>query len=458
MTNRLAGGRVLARGARMRTEREVLGSILRPFRAVYRGHFVFAGSDARTRAVRVAYLTTTYPSVSHTFIRRELTELERQLGDVSRFAIRHTPYEIVDPDDQREDDQTFRALSQPPTRWARALLLRGLAHPLSSFKGLRRALELGFRSQRGMPRHVVYFAEALLLLDEMKRRGVEHVHVHFGTNPAAVANIMRVMGGPPYSFTVHGPDELDAPIGLRLGKKMEDASFVVAITDFCAGQLRRWVGHEHWDKIKVVHCTVGDEFFEESRPIDPGSRQLICVGRLSAQKGQLLLVDAFADAIEEGVDATLVLAGDGDLRPQIEALAERRGIVDRLRITGWISGDRVRKEIIASRALVLPSFAEGLPMVIMEAFALGRPVLSTYIAGIPELVVDKHNGWLIPSGSKPSIVAALREVMRTSVTELEQMAARGREAVRRHHYTPTETAKLAEHVKASVERDASSRG
>jgi colanic acid/amylovoran biosynthesis glycosyltransferase len=401
-------------------------------------------------AVRVAYLTTTYPSVSHTFIRRELTELERRLGAVSRFAIRHTPYEIVDADDQRENDQTFRALTQPPLRWMRALVRQGLVHPLRSLDGFRRALELGFRSQRGIPRHVVYFVEALLLLDEMNARGIEHVHVHFGTNPAAVANIMRAMGGPPYSFTVHGPDELDAPVGLGLGKKMEDAAFVVAITDFCAGQLRRWVGHEHWDKIKVVHCTVGDEFFEEAQPIDPESRQLVCVGRLSAQKGQLLLVDAFADAIEAGVDATLVLAGDGELRPEIEALASRRGIADRVRITGWISGDHVRREIIASRALVLPSFAEGLPMVIMEAFALGRPVLSTYIAGIPELVIDKHNGWLIPSGSKTAIVSALRAVMDTPVSVLEEMAERGREAVRRHHYTPTETAKLAQHIEASV--------
>lgn len=403
--------------------------------------------------MRVAYLTTTYPSVSHTFIRRELTELERQLGDVSRFAIRHTPYEIVDPDDRREDGKTFRALAQPASRWIRALTRRGLAHPIRTFGGLRRAVELGFRSQRGIARHVVYFAEALLLLDEMRDRKIEHVHVHFGTNPAAVANIIRIMGGPPYSFTVHGPDELDAPLGLQLGQKMEDASFVVAITDFCSGQLRRWVGHEHWDKIKVVHCTVGEEFFEESRSIDPESRQLVCVGRLSAQKGQLLLVEAFAEAVDSGIDMNLVLAGDGDMRPQIEALARRRGIEERVRITGWVSGEQVRQEILASRALVLPSFAEGLPMVIMEAFALGRPVLSTYIAGIPELVVDKQNGWLIPSGSKAAIVRALHELMETPVEMLETMAARGREAVRRHHYTRTETTKLAEYVRTSITRE-----
>lgn len=400
--------------------------------------------------MRIAYLTTTYPSVSHTFIRRELTHLETLVGEIARFAIRHTPYDIVDPDDAREDGKTFRVLSQPPERWLRAAL-QALKEPAKLLEGLRTTLALGRRSQRGLPVHLIYFAEALLLLDETRRRGIDHVHVHFGTNPTAVAQILRALGGPTYSFTVHGPDELDAPVGLSIGKKIEDAAFVVAITDFCSGQLRRWVGYEHWDKIRVVHCTVGDEFFGAAEPIPPESKALVCVGRLSAQKGQLLLVEAFADAVAEGLDAELVLAGDGDMREPIEALAQRRGVADRVRITGWISNAQVRREIKDARALVLPSFAEGLPMVIMEAFALGRPVLSTYIAGIPELVVDGENGWLIPSGSKPAIVEGLRRVMATPIATLEEMAERGRAAVRERHYTATETAKLAEHIRGVVQ-------
>jgi glycosyltransferase involved in cell wall biosynthesis len=401
--------------------------------------------------MRIAYLTTAYPSVSHTFIRRELLELEKQTGEVARFAIRDSPHDIVDPDDKREDGKTFRVLTQPVARWASALLKEGVAHPGRAVRGLRKAMKLGFRSERGLPRHLIYFAEALLLLDEMKAKQIDHVHVHFGTNPAAVAQIMHTMGGPSYSFTVHGPDELDAPRGFGLGPKISDSAFVVAITDFCAGQLRRWVGHEHWHKIHVVHCTVGDEFFGAAAPIDPASKSLVCVGRLSAQKGQLLLVEAFADAIDDGVDAQLVLAGDGDLRDEIEAYAARRGISDRLRITGWITGAQVREEILASRALVLPSFAEGLPMVIMEAFALQRPVLSTYIAGIPELVVDGDNGWLIPSGSAPRIRAAIAEVMKTPVATLNEMGRRGCEAVKKQHYTPTETTKLVDHIRQTVE-------
>jgi len=400
-------------------------------------------------AMRVAYLTNAYPSVSHTFIRRELTELERQVGDVARFSIRPSPYEIVDPDDRREDGKTFHVLSQPVARWARAAV-DGLKKPMRTLAGVRKALQLGRKSYRGLPRHAMYLAEAMVLLEEMQRQGVDHVHVHFGTNPTAVAAIMRAMGGPSYSFTVHGPDELDAPEAHKLGSKIEDSAFVVAITDFCAGQLRRWVGHDHWDKIQVVHCTVGDEFFEQARPIDPDSRQLVAVGRLSRQKGQVLLVEAFADAVDQGLDAQLVLAGDGDMRPQIEQLARERGIEDRLRITGWITGEQVREEILASRAMVLPSFAEGLPMVIMEAFALRRPVLTTYIAGIPELVVDGENGFLIPSGSPARITEALHRVMKTSVEDLDEMGRKGQEAVKRQHYTPIETAKLAEHIRRTL--------
>lgn len=408
--------------------------------------------------MRIAYLTTTYPSVSHTFIRRELCELERQVGEVARFAVRHTPYDIVDPDDAREDGKTFRILSQSRLRWLSTLARRGLGSPLATIAGLRKAVSLGRKSSRGLPVHGAYLLEAMMLLDEVRKRGIEHLHVHFGTNPAAVAQIMRAMGGPPYSFTVHGPDELDAPLGLKLGPKIEDAAFVVAITHYCAAQLRRWVSHEHWDKIRVVHCTVGDEFFEQAQPIDPNSKRLVCVGRLSPQKGQLLLVEAFADAIDRGADAELVLCGDGEMRSEIERIAAERGLGDRLRITGWISGEQVRKEILAGRALALPSFAEGLPMVIMEAFALGRPVLTTYIAGIPELVKDGSNGWLIPAGSRDAITDAILDVLRTPTAKLEQMAALGREAVREHHYTPTETARLADHVRESVADEQRRRG
>jgi colanic acid/amylovoran biosynthesis glycosyltransferase len=224
---------------------------------------------------------------------------------------------------------------------------------------------------------------------------------------------------------------------------------VVAISHYSAAQLRRWVGYAQWEKIRLVHCTVGEEFFEQAHPVDAQSRVLVCVGRLSPQKGQLLLIEAFADALDQGLEASLVLVGDGELRPEIEAIIAQRGIAPHVRITGWCDGPQVRRELLASRTLVLPSFAEGLPVVIMEAFALGRPVLSTYVAGIPELVRSGQNGWLVPAGSRQALTDAIINVMRTPTLELDRMAARGRELVRQLHYTPTETAKLAWHMRRS---------
>jgi colanic acid/amylovoran biosynthesis glycosyltransferase len=402
--------------------------------------------------MKVAYFTSMYPAVSHTFIRRELKEVERQLGEVARFAIRDTPHGVVDPDDIEENAKTFRLSSQPARRWARAFVKRGVARPAASLRGLAKALHLARHGHRGLVHHLAYFAEALLLLDEMAQRGVEHLHVHFGTNPAAVAQISRAMGGPPYSFTVHGPDELDAPLGFCLPSKIADSSFVVAITHYCSAQLQRWAHRGDWDKIQIVRCGVNADFLERAQPIDPASRVLVCVGRLAPQKGQLLLVEAFADALARGADAELVLVGDGELRDSIERAVESRGIRGKVRITGWVDEAGVRKELLAGRALVLPSFAEGLPVVIMEAFAVGRPVLSTFIAGIPELV-RPDNGWLVPAGSKEALTQAILTVLDTPVAELEAMAARGRAAVKEQHSVITEATKLAALILRGVQRE-----
>lgn len=390
--------------------------------------------------MQVAYLSNRYPAVSTTFIRRELLEVEKLMGSVERFSIRSSDLPLVDGGDESERSRTFEVLAQGPTAWARAL--RRLERPRSVVASFQKAIELGFRSERGMPYHLAYWAEAMVLVEELAARNVDHVHVHFGTNPTAVAQIVRALGGPSYSFTVHGPDEFDAPRGYGLGPKIRDSAFVVAISDYCAAQLRRWIPASEWNKIEVVHCGVDDDFFVEATPIEETNRNLVCVGRLCPQKGQQLLVEGFAEAIDRGVDATLTLVGDGDSREEIEAYAQRRGIADRLTITGWTDEAGVRKNLTQSRAFVLPSFAEGLPMVIMEAFSLHRPVLSTYVAAIPELVIDGENGWLIPAGSSSHIADGIQRIMDTPVAELRTMGERGCDRVRERHYQPTEAKKL----------------
>lgn len=392
--------------------------------------------------LKLAYLTTKYPSVSHTFIRRELREIEQRGHTILRVSIRRSDAKLVDSLDQDEDTKTIHCLAMPFSRHTLALLRTAFTRPVHFLNALRTTVAMGRRSDRGVLKHLAYLIEACTLLEIFRENAIQHIHVHFGTNPAAVARLIRRLGGPSYSFTVHGPDEFDAAIAFDLRGKIADAAFVVAITDYCAAQLRRWSKPSDWPKIHNVHCTVGDDFFVESEPITPDNRTFVCVGRLAPQKGQLILLEAFTKLIADGQDARLVFVGDGEMRSVIEERIATNHLEDKVEITGYVSEAVVRKHIAASRALALPSFAEGLPMVIMEAFAVGRPIISTYIAGIPELVRPKENGWLVPAGNIDRLASALNEVLETPVENLTKMATLGRDATYQQHHTVTEVDRL----------------
>jgi glycosyltransferase involved in cell wall biosynthesis len=177
---------------------------------------------------------------------------------------------------------------------------------------------------------------------------------------------------------------------------------------------------------------------------NPANRQLVCVGRLSEQKGQLLILQAVARLRGAGEAVQLVMAGDGPLRQSLEQYIRDNGLAEIVRVTGWVSGAQVRQLIQDSRAVVLPSFAEGLPVVIMEALALRRPVIATYIAGIPELVRPGENGWLVPAGNVDALVSGLKSVLDASPAQLEAMGQAGAEAVRQMHNIDIEARKLAQ--------------
>jgi glycosyltransferase involved in cell wall biosynthesis len=272
--------------------------------------------------------------------------------------------------------------------------------------------------------------------------GADQLHAHFGTNAAEVAMLAGVLGGPPFSFTVHGPEEFDKPQFLGLAEKMRRANAVFAISAYGRSQLWRWAALADWPKVRVVHCGLEADFFGDAAVPPSSAARLVCVGRLCEQKGQLLLVEAAALLAAEGLDFELVLAGDGEMRPDIEAAIERLGLAAKVRITGWISSAQVRNELAAARAMVLPSFAEGLPVVIMEALAVGRPVLSTYVAGIPELVRDGVEGWLFEAGSTAAAARAMRACLAATPEALAAMGQAGRERVLARHQIDTEAARL----------------
>jgi glycosyltransferase involved in cell wall biosynthesis len=402
------------------------------------------GKGDRPRAAgRIAYLVNQYPKVSHTFIRREILALENQGVVVERYALRGWDAEIADEQDRSEQARTRYLLTGGLPALAGAATAAFARAPLR----FARAAALALRTARGSPRpwpyHLVYLAEAARLAAWLRRSGASHLHAHFGTNSAEVAMLANALGGPSYSFTVHGPEEFDAPEALALEEKIRRARFVVAISSYGRSQLYRWSEHGAWAKIEVVHCGLDAAFHAATPAAALSPRRLVCVGRLCEQKGQLLLLDAMARVVRKGIPIELVLAGDGEMRAEIESLVASLGLGDRVRITGWIGSAQVRDEILAARALVLPSFAEGLPVVIMEAMALGRPVISTFVAGIAELVRSGDDGWLVPAGDVESLQGAIEACLAAPDEALARMGAGARERVLARHSADVEAAKLA---------------
>ncbi len=403
--------------------------------------------------MKLAYLTGQYPKVSHTFVRREILGLEALGHEVVRLSVREADSGVVDALDVAELDKTTVFFAASPVQWVMAFAMAFVRTPGALVGEIASALRKLRAPGPGLTQRMAYLLEATFFLSVLRRHGVEHLHAHFGRNAASVARIIENLGGPGFSMTVHGPDEFDDPLGHELGAKVAASRFTAAISSYTTGQLRRWVASEHWRKLEVVHCSVDESFFENAGPIDDGCVTFTCVGRLCAQKGQLVLIDAFAALLEEGHRAKLVLAGDGEMRLDVEARIREHGIGEHVEITGWIDERQVREYLEASRCMVLPSFAEGLPVVIMEAFAMGRPVISTYTAGIPELVHEGQNGWLVPAGDVPALTGALHEALACPASELDARGRDGAKRVREQHFVDTEVARLEALLCAAVASD-----
>ncbi|WP_300634076.1 glycosyltransferase family 4 protein [Mastigocoleus sp. MO_188.B34] len=394
--------------------------------------------------MKIAYLVNQYPKVSHSFIRREIAAVEKSGLTVERFSVRQCESELIDPDDKNEFQKTKVILDVGPKGLLTQLFAVALKAPIPWLKSLWLAINIGRTSQRGIFYHLIYFAEACVLLGWLQKADIDHLHVHFGTNSATVAMLCNALGGPPYSFTVHGPEEFDRIQDLAIAQKINRASFVVAICSFGKSQLYRWCDYKQWSKIHVVHCGVDGNFLNQKVKDISSELHLTCVGRLCEQKGQLLLLQAVGQISQEGKKCKLTLVGDGELRPEVEALIEEYGLEEQVTITGWASGEEVKNYIANARALVLPSFAEGLPVVIMEALALGRPVISTYVAGIPELVNHGVNGWLVPAGSIEELKNAIRSALVLPAEDLAQMGQAGSKSVFLRHNIGREADKLVE--------------
>jgi glycosyltransferase involved in cell wall biosynthesis len=312
-------------------------------------------------------------------------------------------------------------------------------------------MALARTGERGLTVHLTYLAEACLLRRWLRAGDVAHLHAHFGTNPAAVAMLCRILGGPPYSFTVHGPDEFDRACSLGMEAKTRHAAFVVAISHYGRSQLCRWVGPADYPKLQIIHCGLDESFLTANQSVVPDVPRFVFVGRLTTTKGIFVLLEALKMLHDRNESFELAMIGDGPERSELERQLSARSLASAVQFLGWQSASAVREEILRSRALVLPSFAEGLPVVLMESLALGRPVITTWVAGIPELVENGISGWLVPPGSVEALADAMQQTLSTPVLRLTQMGQAGRAKVLQNHNAATEAARLAELFRTSAE-------
>lgn len=393
--------------------------------------------------MRVAYLVNQYPKTSHTFVRREIEALERCGVEVIRYSIRPLDEPLVDQADLSELRRTRTLLSEGLVKLLRATLAVAAVRPLAFARAMALGLRLGWRSERGLLRHLAYLCEACLLVRHLDALQVAHLHAHFGTNSTAVAMLCRALGGPPFSFTAHGTESFAAPqrIGLRL--KIARAIFVVAVSEYGRTSLLRSSLGRGSANMHVVHCGVDRGYFGVADSPVPAAPRFSCIARFSAEKGLTVLLAAMAELVAEGRTLELDIIGDGKLRPEIERTVARLGLQGCVRLLGWRSGAEVRASLLASRALVVPSLAEGLPVVLAESLALARPVIASAIGGIPELVETGVNGWLVSPNSTSELARAMRVVLDAPPEELTRMGRAGRERVRALHDVATAAVQLA---------------
>lgn len=379
---------------------------------------------------RICYFTNVYPAPSHTTMRREIRALEALGAVVTRVAARRFRGPLVEPADHEEASRTvYTALSLLAA--LRGVCRIALTRPRRLAQALHDAVAVGAQSERGVWKYLMYVGEAAVLL--RAARGCDHIHANFG-NATSIAIMCRVLGGPPVSLRVHGPEEFESFTPAEWAWKLRHAAFVAPISEHGSQRVRALVHAHHHHKVQTLRCGVDAMFASDAgRPGLPAGLRLVCVARLEPRKGHEVLLQAMALLQRDGLPVSLRLVGDGSLRAHLEQRGRELLQPGTVVFAGWLDGAGVGEAMGAARVVVLPSFAEGLPIVLMEAFAADRVAVATSVAGVPELVMPGHTGWLVEPGDAPALAMALKAALLSPDRVLMQMAAAGQERVRERH-------------------------
>ncbi len=365
-------------------------------------------------ALRLAYLVSRYPAVSHTFVLREVLRLRAGGFEIHTASINppDRPEEQMSDDERREAHTTYFVKQTSAGSILREFLTCLIASPLAWLRGLAHAVLLGGADPRSLALHLAYFVEAVLVGRWMQKRNLTHLHVHFATPAASVGMLVARTFGVGFSMTVHGPDEFYDVAAHRLAQKIEAASFICCIGRYCRSQLMKLSAPGMWSKFEIAPLGVDpSEFTPRAEPPSGQSFQLLCVGRLVAAKGQRILLEAVNQLIAAGRQVQLTLAGDGPDRALLERYVEAHGMGERVQLRGAVTQAEVRALCAAAHAFVLPSFAEGIPVALMEAMAMEVACISTAITGIPELIESGSDGLLVAPSDVDALARAIAVLM-----------------------------------------------
>lgn len=395
------------------------------------------------RPLRIAYLTGEYPAVSHTFILREVLALRRLGVEVTTCSIRRTgPEHHRGPDERQAAATTFNVIDAAKNpRTGLAALFWSLARPRRLGRTIRLALATRPAGVKATVWQAFYLLEAMVLARHLARQGVDRIHNHFAMASSSVAMLASELGGIPYGFTLHGPADFQDTGRWRLDVKIARAVHVACISHFARSQGMLHSDPVHWDKLRIVHCGVEPGRYRADADRAPG-RDVLFIGRLAAAKGVPVLLEAFARARAAFPDARLTLVGDGPARAALEDRCRALGLGDAVRFTGYLSQDEVAAELSRADLFALPSFAEGVPVVLMEAMATGIPVLATRIAGIPELVEDGVSGRIVAPGDVEGFAGAMTALL-ADPAAARALGAAGRARVAAEFDIDREARKLA---------------
>jgi colanic acid/amylovoran biosynthesis glycosyltransferase len=361
--------------------------------------------------IRVLYLIGQFPAINHSYLLSEVQHLRRLGVDVRVVSVSlpDRSSEKLSPQERQEADRTYYLKSVPASRALWLNIAEAFCRPLSYLRGLTFALRLSGFGPRQVLYHLAYFAEAVLVGRYMRQLGISHVHASFS---ATVALITSRTFPVTMSFGVYGFGELHDPAATHLPERIAGAKFVRSISRYGRGQLMLTCDRTEWPKL--IYCPLGidsAEFF--TRPPRAASAQpsLLCVGRLAPEKGQALLLEALAKLKVEGRSAHLTLVGDGPDLAWLQKRARELEINTNVEFEGWIDQARLMKLYSETDLFVLPSLAEGIPMVLMEAMAMQIPCIAPCIAGIPELISNGIEGMMFSVGDVNELTVALRSLL-----------------------------------------------